>query len=97
MAKCYQNITLTSWPKPREMKPPDIPLVRGGKLTPEMIAWIEKVSKVFPGVEKDIVIIRKPSSNLIAREGTGDFTKREKQRPKYADDRTSIKKTKRRR
>jgi hypothetical protein len=46
------------------MKASDIPLVRGEKLTLEMIAWIEKVSKVFPGVEKDIVIIHKPKTWL---------------------------------
>ena len=54
------------------MKSSDIPLVRGGKLTPEIIEWIEKVSKVFPGVEKDMVIIRKPivrnSSSALLRE-----------------------------
>jgi len=42
------------------MKESDIPLVRGGKLTGEMIDWIERVSKHFPGVEKDLVVIRKP-------------------------------------
>ena len=42
------------------MKEADIPLVRGGKLTEEMIAWIDKVSKHFPGVEKELVTIRKP-------------------------------------
>ena len=46
------------------MKSSDIPLVRGEKLTPEIIEWIEKVSKVFPGVEKEMVIIRKPGSGL---------------------------------
>jgi hypothetical protein len=46
------------------MKASDIPLVRGGKLTPEMIAWIEKVSKVFAGVEKNIVVIHKPGTGL---------------------------------
>jgi hypothetical protein len=51
------------------MKASDIPLIRGGKLTPEMIAWIEKVSKVFPGVEKDIVVIRKPGSGLYRAGG----------------------------
>jgi hypothetical protein len=44
------------------MKEADIPLVRGGKLTKEMIAWIDKVSKHFPGVEKELVTIRKPIS-----------------------------------
>jgi hypothetical protein len=40
------------------MKEADIPLVRGGRLTREMIDWIEKVSAHFPGVEKDLVIIQ---------------------------------------
>jgi hypothetical protein len=44
------------------MKEADIPLVRGGKLTKEMIAWIDKVSKHFPGAEKELVTIRKPIS-----------------------------------
>jgi hypothetical protein len=42
------------------MKPSDVPLVRGGELTPEMLDWIERVSEHFPGVEKDIIIVRKP-------------------------------------
>jgi hypothetical protein len=41
------------------MKAADILLVRGGKLTEEMIAWIDKVSNHFPGVEKELVTIRK--------------------------------------
>jgi hypothetical protein len=44
------------------MKEADVPLVRGGKLTKEMIAWIDKVSKHFPGVEKELVTLRKPVS-----------------------------------
>ena len=44
------------------MKEADIPLVRGGKLTEEMIAWINRVSKHFPGVERELVTIRKPIS-----------------------------------
>src|SRR5262249_12227386 len=51
------------------MKPSDIPLVRGGKLTPKIIEWIEKVSKVFPGIEKDMVIIRKPGFRPLPRGG----------------------------
>jgi hypothetical protein len=53
------------------MKASDIPLVRGGKLTPEMVCWIEKVSMVFPDVEKDLVIIRKPTPASLARAGMG--------------------------
>lgn len=41
------------------MKPSDIPLVRGGKLTSEMLRFIAEVARHFPGAEKDIVIIRK--------------------------------------
>jgi hypothetical protein len=41
------------------MKEADIPLVRGGKLTHEMIAWIDNVLKHFPGVERELVTIRK--------------------------------------
>jgi hypothetical protein len=59
------------------VKASDIPLVHGGELTGEMIAWIEKVSKVFPGVEKDIVVIRKPGSGLTARGGSRQIGKRE--------------------
>ena len=44
------------------MKAADIPLVRGGELTKEMVAWIDRVSKHFPGVEKELVTIRKPIS-----------------------------------
>ena len=44
------------------MKEADIPLVRGGELTKEMVAWIDRVSKHFPGVEKELVTIRKPIS-----------------------------------
>jgi len=51
------------------MKPSDIPLVRGGKLTPEIIEWVEKVSKVFPGIEKDMVIIRKTWFRPLPRGG----------------------------
>jgi len=60
------------------MKPSDIPLVRGGKLTPEIIEWIEKVSKVFPGIEKDMVIIRKPGSGLYRAGGSRQLSKRER-------------------
>jgi hypothetical protein len=45
------------------MKETDVPLVRGGKLTQEMIAWIDKVSKHFPGAEKELITIRKPISS----------------------------------
>jgi hypothetical protein len=39
----------------------EIPLVRGGKLTPEMLRFIVEVARYFPGTEKDIVIIiRRP-------------------------------------
>lgn len=41
------------------LKERNIPLVRGGELTREMIDWIERVSEHFPGVEKDLVVIRK--------------------------------------
>jgi hypothetical protein len=44
------------------MKEADVPLVRGGKLTKEMIDWIDRVSKHFPGVERELVTIRKPIS-----------------------------------
>jgi hypothetical protein len=37
----------------------DIPLVRGEKLTPEMIRFIAECAKYFPGCERDIVVIRK--------------------------------------
>jgi len=40
------------------MKEADVPLVRGGKLTEEMIAWIDRISKHFPGVEKELITIR---------------------------------------
>jgi hypothetical protein len=48
------------------MKPSDIPLVvpRGEKLTPEMVAWVERVAKLFPGAEKDAVIVRRPGAGL---------------------------------
>jgi hypothetical protein len=42
------------------MKASDMPLVRGGKLTPEMLRFIAEAAKYFPGCEKDIVVIRKP-------------------------------------
>jgi hypothetical protein len=42
------------------LRPSDFPLVRGGKLTPEMLAWLERVAEYFPGVEKGVVTIRKP-------------------------------------
>ena len=40
------------------MKEADVPLVRGGNLTAEMVAWIDRVSKHFPGVEKELITIR---------------------------------------
>jgi hypothetical protein len=46
------------------MRECDVPLVRGGKLTPEMLAWLEKVERVFPGTTKDLVIIRQPGTGL---------------------------------
>jgi hypothetical protein len=51
------------------MKKADIPLVRGGKLTEEMIAWIAEVARYFPGVEKDLVVIRKPTPPHTAQGG----------------------------
>jgi hypothetical protein len=53
------------------MKEADIPLVRGGKLTEEMIAWINRVSKHFPGVERELVTIRKPISASPRGRGIG--------------------------
>jgi hypothetical protein len=49
----------------------DVPLVRGGKLTQEMIDWIDKVSKHFPGVENELVTIRKPISASPRRRKIG--------------------------
>jgi hypothetical protein len=46
------------------MKAVDIPLVRGGKLTEEMIAWVNRVSEHFPGVEMELITIRKPISAI---------------------------------
>jgi hypothetical protein len=39
----------------------DIPLIRGGKLTPEMLRFITEAAKHFPGCERDIIVIRKPN------------------------------------
>jgi hypothetical protein len=50
------------------IKASDLPLVHGaGKLTPEMLRFIDECAKYFPGCEKDIIIIRKPISPLPRR------------------------------
>jgi hypothetical protein len=46
------------------MKPSDIPLVRGGKLTADILRFITECAKHYPGCEKDIIIIRKPGTGL---------------------------------
>jgi hypothetical protein len=55
------------------MKPADVPLVvrksdgklkrvTSNELTPEMLKFIAAVTKVWPGIEKDaVVVIKKPS------------------------------------
>jgi hypothetical protein len=62
------------------MKEADVPLVRGGKLTKEMLAWIDKVSKHFPGVEKEIVTIREKPISASPRGRNGYHQQREKER-----------------
>ena len=58
------------------MKQNDLPLVRGGKLPHRALDWIEHVAKFFPGVERDIVIVRKmPSSSSFARGETTEESK----------------------
>jgi hypothetical protein len=47
------------------MKQGDLPLVRpiDAKLSPEALRFITKVAELFPGSERDIIIIReKPTS-----------------------------------
>jgi len=42
------------------MKQTDHPLVRpiGAKLSPEALSFIARVAKLFPGSERDIIIVR---------------------------------------
>jgi hypothetical protein len=63
----------------KAMKEADIPLVRGGKLTKEMVAWIDKVSKHFLGVEKELITIReKPITPLSPRQRDRYHQRRER-------------------
>jgi hypothetical protein len=38
------------------------PLLRGGKIPPAALRWLAEVERVFPGMAKDIVLVRKPNS-----------------------------------
>jgi hypothetical protein len=49
------------------LKPSDIPLVRGGKLTPKMLQWIEKVIAVFPEARESVFTIRKRPNPAYSR------------------------------
>jgi hypothetical protein len=42
------------------MKQADLPLVRpiGAKLSPEAMCFVARVAKLFPGSERDIIIVR---------------------------------------
>src|SRR5262249_50841298 len=44
----------------KTMKQTDLPLVRpiGAKLSPEALSFIARVAKLFPGSERDIIIVR---------------------------------------
>jgi hypothetical protein len=51
------------------MKQSDLPLVRpiGARLPPEAMRFIVKVAELFPGSERDIIIVRtKPASTNTA-------------------------------
>jgi hypothetical protein len=55
------------------MKQSDLPLVRGGRLPQRALDWIAHVAKFFPGVERDIIVIRKTSRLHCARKTMEDF------------------------
>jgi hypothetical protein len=56
----------------------DFPLVRGGKIPPGALRWLAEVERVFPGMAKDIVLVRKPVSPSPRGGGIGNPTQREK-------------------
>ena len=47
------------------IKQSDLPLVRpiGVRLPPEALRFIAKVAELFPGSERDIIMVRKPISS----------------------------------
>jgi hypothetical protein len=53
--------------------------VRGGKIPPGALRWLAEVERVFPGMAKDIILVRKPNSPSTRGGGTGVTpTQREK-------------------
>jgi len=53
------------------MKESDFPLVRGGKIPKGALRWLAEVERVFPGVTKDIIIVRNSSSAPLREAETG--------------------------
>jgi hypothetical protein len=55
-----RNIRARLWWLGTRMKQSDLPLVRpiGAKLSPEAMRFIAKVAELFPGSERDIIIVR---------------------------------------
>jgi len=54
----------------------DLPLVRG-ELPEEALAFISEAARLFPGCEKDIIVVRKPSSLSPRGSEIGNETSRE--------------------
>ena len=66
------------------MKQSDLPLVRpiGVRLPPEALRFIARVAQLFPGSERDLILVRlKPTSPTPRGGEIGNFTQREKVQP----------------
>ena len=61
------------------IKQSDLPLVRpiGAKLSPAALRFIAKVAELFPGSERDIIIVRNPISSSPREDEKGKSTERE--------------------
>ena len=61
------------------IKQSDLPLVRpiGVRLPPEALRFIAKVAELFPGSERDIIMVRKPISSSPGEDEKGKLTERE--------------------
>ena len=61
------------------IKQSDLPLVRpiGVRLPPEALRFIAKVAELFPGSERDIIMVRKPISSSPREDEKGKSTERE--------------------
>lgn len=65
----------------RERKQSDLPLVRpiGARLPPQALRFIARVAQLFPGSERDLILVRQKPISSSPREGEkGNPTQREK-------------------